>query len=216
MNKVDLCHLISKTIGDEKSNSRKKLKYGVGINDAKNKVTLVVDGVKRICPAYVCWSDMLKRCYSKKFLASRPTYKGTSVCAEWRRFTSFRSWWLEHSIDGYHLDKDIVNLGNKVYSPEFCIFVPNRFNSLIVFSDAARGNCKLGVFFDKDYGKYRARCKSQISGVVEDLGAFDNEDDAHSAWLNRRLAIAEKLKGDMDAIDVRIYNGIVSHIINAK
>ena len=113
--------------------------------------------------------------------------------------------------------RDVVSIGVAlVLRFRAKAFVPNKFNSLIVFSDAARGDCKLGVCFDKDYGKYRARCKSQISGRVEDLGCFDDEDEAHEAWKSKRLDIAKRLKGEMDAIDDRIYNGIVSHIINAK
>lgn len=216
MNKKELSIFLSKRPSDSRSTSRRKPKHGVGINDADYKISAVIDGASVLCPAYTCWADMLKRCYSKKFISSRPTYAGSSVCREWLNFSSFRRWWMEHSIDGYQLDKDIVSPGNKVYSPDFCVFVPNKFNSLIVFSDAARGDCKLGVCFDKDYGKYRARCKSQISGRVEDLGCFDDEDEAHEAWKSKRLDIAKRLKGEMDAIDDRIYNGIVSHIINAK
>ena len=216
MNKIELSKMICSRKCDKMSISKKKPKYGVGINDADHKISIVIDGKCVICPAHTCWNDMLKRCYSDKFARSRPTYSGAYVCDEWLKFSSFRNWWLENSVDDYQLDKDILVLGNKVYSPETCIFVPNKFNSLIVFSGAVRGDCRLGVYFEKQIGKYRARCKSQITGRVESLGCFDSDDEAYMAWRCKRLQVAAELKSEMDAIDERIYHGIVNHIINAQ
>lgn len=39
--------------------------------------------------------------------------------------------WKPH-MEGWHLDKDILLKGNKVYSPETCAFVPAKINSLLI------------------------------------------------------------------------------------
>ena len=80
-----------------------KLIYGVGVNDlcyrTQVKEELTKNGGKRIrksvflCKYYTVWRDMLKRCYSKKYLESRPSYIGTSVCSEWLYATEFKSGW---------------------------------------------------------------------------------------------------------------------------
>ena len=47
-----------------------KLVYGIGINDS-DSVT-IIDG--KIVTSYVCWKEMLRRCYDPKSLARHPTY----------------------------------------------------------------------------------------------------------------------------------------------
>ena len=43
------------------------------------------------------------------------------------------------------LDKDILCKGNKVYSRETCIFVPERINLLFTKCDNRRGDSPIGV-----------------------------------------------------------------------
>ena len=56
----------------------------------------------------------------------------------------------------YHLDKDILVKGNKVYSPETCCFVPQEINSLLVTSVRSRGDQPIGVSYNKLTQKYEA------------------------------------------------------------
>ena len=79
-----------------------KLVYGVGVNDLGYRTQvweeLPKNGGKRvrkpvfICKYYEVWTNMLKRCYSNKYLESYPTYIGTSVCNEWLSATAFKKW----------------------------------------------------------------------------------------------------------------------------
>lgn len=72
---------------------------------------------------YVAWQNMLQRCYDPKCHVKRPTYIGCSVCAEWHNFQNFAKWMSKQNCEGKQLDKDIKVEGNKVYSPETCMFV---------------------------------------------------------------------------------------------
>lgn len=111
----------------------KRLVYGVGNNDAdyvveKREEIGYVGGKRRrklmwVCPYYQTWKDMIKRCYSTKCQEKFPTYKGCSVSADWHTFSNFKAWMEKQNWEGKQLDKDILIEGNKVYSPETCVFV---------------------------------------------------------------------------------------------
>ena len=103
-----------------------KLVWGVGINDADYSVCPRVDGIHINCIYYQTWQSMLERCYSSKYQAKHPTYKSCTVCEEWLHFSNFRSWMVGQNHKGKFLDKDILELGNKIYSPETCIFVTRQ------------------------------------------------------------------------------------------
>ncbi len=102
--------------------------HGVGFFGVGNYVAFNTKA-KRSTKQYKAWIGMLERCYSDKLHARCPTYIGCSVCHEWHNFQAFAEWFDKHYIEGFHLDKDIKIEGNKVYSPETCIFVSHKDNS---------------------------------------------------------------------------------------
>ena len=121
-----------------RSESQRCLVYGVGVNDAPYCTQPRIDGKQVRCPAYSAWTNILKRAYSAKFHASRPTYSDVKVCDGWRSFSNFRSWWLDHHVDEFALDKDLLSDAG-IYSPETCIFVPAWLNSFTADCGASRG-----------------------------------------------------------------------------
>lgn len=52
-------------------------------------------------------------------------------------------------------------------------------------------------------------CRNPITGMNEYLGAFDDQELANATWRYRKLEICLELKGEMDSIDDRIYNGVL-------
>ena len=112
---------------------------------------------------YGIWKAMLERCYSEENRYKNPTYKDCYVCEEWHNFQNFAKWYNENYYEVGEetmcIDKDILNKGNKIYSPETCIFVPNRINVLFVKSDKVRGNLPIGVgLSNRMKNPYRAYC----------------------------------------------------------
>ena len=83
----------------------------------------------KITRPYITWFSMLTRCYCKKFKAKNPTYIGCTVTEEWHDYQNFASWFTLNYIDGLQLDKDIKVKGNKIYSPDFCLFVTPQENA---------------------------------------------------------------------------------------
>lgn len=128
---------------------------------------------------------MLRRCYSKNALEREPSYLGCSVTEDWKTFTNFKSWMETQDWRGKHLDKDLKFRGNKVYSPENCVFVPPEVNALVKARKKRKGNQFLGVYREKRGGKYTAQINT-IDGIRW-LGTFENGRAAHSAWQKAKL-----------------------------
>lgn len=119
----------------------RKLNYGVGVYDYHKSIS----HNSKEYVSYKKWNAMLERCYSEKLHLKHPTYIGCSVCDDWLVYSNFKRWFDENYIEGYHLDKDILCKGNKIYSPDTCCFVPHEINTLIIKSDAKRGDFPIGV-----------------------------------------------------------------------
>lgn len=197
---------------NELAHQRKKV-CGIGTNDASYLTQPKIDKRKVVCPAYRAWTDMLRRAYSAKFHANHKAYSGVTVCEQWHSFSAFRKWWLDHQVDGWQLDKDLL-MGARVYSQYTCIFVPHWLNSFATDREAYRGDLPIGVCFHKMAGRFMASCRHPMTDNKVYLGLFDNKEAAHMAWVDRKLSIALELKCEMDVIDERIYDGVVS-IINS-
>lgn len=139
---------------------------------------------------YITWESMLERCYNKSTQEKRPTYKGCTVCVEWLNFQNFAKWYEEnyYEIPGeiMCLDKDILHKGNKIYSPDTCVFVPNGINTLFTKSNSIRGELPIGVsnYTLNDNFKYVARCGMMKNGKknMKHLGLFNDEKDAFNAY----------------------------------
>lgn len=170
----------------------KKLVHGVGVNDAGYSVKPRIKGGRSVCPFYGVWHGMLRRCYSDKFKERNPTYKGCLVCEEWLTFSNFKAWMEKQYWYMMELDKDLLFKGNKVYSPETCIFISNELNQFTVKGDASRGNYPIGVYFHKKAGKLVAQCKNPFEKSTEYLGLFDCPKEAHQAWRKRKHELACK------------------------
>lgn len=158
--------------------------------------------------SYKVWRCMLQRCYDASCQAKHPTYIGCSVCDEWHLFSVFKEWYDANSVDGWQLDKDLLFVGNKVYSPDTCIFVPNRINSLMNNVAASRGEYPIGVCLKKSSGKFGASISS-ADGKRVHLGYFSSPEAAHLAWVRAKRQIIIDLKPEMDKIDVRLFPSII-------
>jgi len=181
--------------------SGKGLVYGVGDNDANYVVAPTVEGHRVRCPYYGAWISMLRRCYSENRLQKYPTYIGCTVCEDWKTFSIFRKWMEAQDWVGKDLDKDILVKGNKIYSPETCVFVAANVNTLLIDCTATRGEYMLGCNWHKNTSKFIAQCNDN-SGKQVYLGLFTSELDAHLAWRTYKHSLACKLAEEQE--DIRI------------
>lgn len=116
--------------------------------------------VNRNLPSYNAWHGMMMRCYCEKFNKDKLSYKDCVVCNEWHNLFIFDKWYREnfYSIPDQRmeLDKDIIQKGNKIYSPDTCVFVPQRINTLIINAKRIRGEFPIGVYYDKQKKRFIA------------------------------------------------------------
>ncbi len=143
------------------------------------------------------WNKINARCLpGGKYQMTGPSYIG--VTNGFSGFQEFAEWCNQQpgysAKDSFgmffEIDKDIICLGNKVYSPEYCCFVPRRINSLFTSCRAARGDLPLGVSFMAKRGKYRAYCNSD--GRLKHLGHFDGPGEAHRAWQAEKVLVIQQ------------------------
>lgn len=156
--------------------------------------------------AYTIWCCMLNRCYSAEYHSRNPTYIGCSVCHEWQDYQEFAHWYLNHEYYGlgYHLDKDLLVKGNKVYSPETCCLIPVEVNTLLNSCANTRGEHPRGIYFNKPRGKYLARFSAENKS--QHLGYFTCPNEAYRAYVvAKEIYVKEVANKHRDNIDPRIY-----------
>lgn len=151
------------------------------------------------------WHNMYNRCYRESYLEKNPQYKGCSICDEWLEDReAFYSWVAEnyYIIDGEQidLDKDILVKGNKVYSPDTCIFTPHVINTY--FENFTRKPVQL------KNGKYRMDI--YIDGETVSLGIFDTEEEAKKEFIkHKEAAIVSKADSYKSKIPAKLYKAMV-------
>lgn len=174
---------------------------GVKISENKSKIK-----------SYRVWHAMLDRCYSEALRGNHPTYRDCSVCDEWLLFPNFKSWFDDNYIKGFQLDKDLTVLGNKIYSPEFCSFIPSEINSLLINAASSRGRYPLGVTLHKHSGLFMSRVR--VDGEYISLGYFKTPSEA---FLNYKIAkeahVKVKASESYNAGDIsyEIYSNLMLH-----
>jgi len=138
---------------------------------------------------YDTWKAMLQRCYSEKEHERHPTYIGCEVYEGWHNFQNFAKWYKDNYYEVGNekmcLDKDILFKGNKIYSPDTCIFVPETINKLFIKNDKNRGESVIGATLCKN-GKYQAQCNiinpETGKSKQEYLGLYDSQEKAFEVY----------------------------------
>ena len=170
---------------------------------------------KKSTRAYSTWKSMLKRCYSKKSHEENPTYKDCEVCEEWHNFQNFAEWfygnYYEVEDKRMELDKDILTKGNKTYNPKNCVFVPNNINSLFVKRQLSRGDCPIGVSYDKKRDKYTADLGGNRGKLVR-LGRYGDVPSAFHAYKVEKEKLIKSIAEDYkDKIPNNLYKAMVNY-----
>ena len=201
-----LGHIKSGSVKDPYSPST----YGVGITGAKYPIT--VNGVHT--KEYDLWNGMLRRCYSDALKKKYPTYIDCEVSDKFKSYEYFYEWCnkqIGFSNKDWHLDKDLLVKGNKVYSEDTCVFIPREINSLLIKCDASRGEHLIGVCWHKKDNAFVAHV-GKSKGKREYLGFFKTEIEAFNAYKVAKEAFVKELANKWkDKIDVRAYNALMNY-----
>jgi hypothetical protein len=160
---------------------------------------------------YQTWTSLMARSYSDYVHSRRPTYIGCSVHPDWHNFQVFAEWYYKNYKEGFHLDKDILIKGNKVYSEKTCCFVPKEINGLFTTRKLDRGRFLIGV--SKRRNSYFASVN--INGNRAFLGDFHNETEAFNAYkIAKEKGIKFVANKFRDQITPECYNALINWTID--
>ncbi len=187
--------------------------FGVGVLGAKYSTR--VNG--RNTKEYGLWVRMLERCYSDGYKKKQPTYEGCEVGDKFKSYEYFYEWChkqIGFGVDGWHLDKDLLVKGNKVYSESTCVFIPSEINAILTKSTASRGKYLIGVSWSNANKAFVAQVNKN-KGVSEYLGSFNTELEAFKAYKKAKESFvkeqAEKFKSQ---IDERAYEALMNYQVD--
>lgn len=153
------------------------------IGEGEHKVS--IDG--KNTTIYQYWISMIRRCYSETALIKNPNYRNCSVSDLWLNYQNFGEWYNSnfYTVDSeiMCLDKDILYKRNHVYSPETCIFVPEKINKLFIKTynyKEKRGLHPIGVRQNKHNNLYSAQCSVKINNknILKYLGQYNTPEEA--------------------------------------
>ena len=167
--------------------------------------------------SYKTWNDMLKRCYVIYNDKKDITYRDCEVCEEWLNYTNFKNWYDEnyYKIDGeiMNLDKDIILKGNKIYSPNACVFVPKGINGLFTKRNLDRGEYPIGVHKSKNYFSVEvSTCIREKSRKRITKSGFNNTNDAFLFYKQEKEKYIKRV-ADMykKEIPQKLYDAMYSY-----
>ena len=186
--------------------------FGVGV--AGTKYPNSVNGRKT--KEYVLWCHMFERCYSDAYKKKYPTYEVCKVSDNFKSYEYFYEWC--HKQVGFnkewHLDKDLLIKGNKVYSESTCVFLPVEINSLLTKREALRGEHLIGVSWCKKANAFKASVNKN-KGKQEHLGYFKTEIEAFKAYKEAKESfVKEQANKWKSQIDPRAYNALMNYEVN--
>ena len=163
---------------------------------------------------------MLQRCYDPYYINKEVSYIDCYVEEYFHNFQNFAKWheenYYECNGEVMQLDKDILVKGNKIYSRETCIFVPQRINNLFTKRQNCRGKHPIGVSWierDKVFSSgcciYDAKLKKKKRKW---LGNFDNEIEAFICYKNfKENYIKEVADEYKESIPIKLYEALYKY-----
>lgn len=186
--------------------------YGVGYLGME--IPIITDKLYNKC--YTSWHGMIERSFSEKFKTRQPVYKDCTSCKEWENYANFKKWFDEnyYEIDGktMNLDKDILVKGNKIYSPDTCVFVPTEINALFTKTNKFRGEFPIGVYYKKKLKKYIAQCSEiQSNGkkAQTHIGVFNTPEEAFYAYKEYKEKVIKKVADEYkEVIPNKLYEAL--------
>lgn len=135
------------------------------------------------------WHHMIRRCYDPYTLNKHPIYIDCYVEEYLHCFQNFAQWYEEnyYECEGEQmcLDKDILIKGNKIYSIDTMMFVPQSINKLFIKQQRKRGELPIGVAQEGDKFRAYIRIKYKNEKSKQISERFDDEISAFN-WYKKQ------------------------------
>lgn len=189
--------------------------YGVGyVGETKTKEK------GKHYTSYICWRSMLSRCYNPKDKSYRwYGAVGCRVCNEWLCYKNFKQWYDKNFYtigdETVNLEKDLLFKNNNIYSPESCIFSPQKINKAIINAKINRGDLPIGVY--RNHHNSHKKYAVQIcygDGISKQLGGFETIEEAFNKYKTEKEKYLKELAEEYKKyIPQKLYNALYSYKI---
>lgn len=154
---------------------------------------------------YTSWGSMIARCYREKFKERNPSYLDCSCVIEWNNYQNYCEFY-ENDVwrkSGWHLDKDLLVRGNKIYSPETCVYLPQELNSpALSFKETKNKYGYKNVGLCPNKGEWMSVVYSDTTGNGRTTGGRFT--DIRDAAINALEGEISKLQGIINKFDGKI------------
>lgn len=167
---------------------------------------------------YKLWRGLLYRC-TEHYWINKPAYINTVCSKNFAYYPFFYEWCHNQTGFGnkdekgrfWHLDKDILVKGNKVYSEDTCCFVPQKINALFTKRGVSRGEYPIGVTWKKSNNKFVANCNNG-GGKYAHLGCFQTPEQAFQAYKTFKEALIKEIADEYkEQLDSRNYHTLINY-----
>ncbi len=166
---------------------------------------------------YRIWKGMLRRC-TTKCSDIHTSYIGTTCSENFKSYEYFYEWCQKqigfNSIDTggirWHLDKDLLLKGNKHYSEDNCVFIPQRINKLLTKSNGTRGIYPLGVSYHKRIKMFSIGGHNGEKRVH--LGYLHCQKEAFQVYKAFKESVIKQVAEEYkDQLDQRAYKALMEY-----
>lgn len=195
-------------------NSKGKHRTRVPPDNRKTKACQLWENIRNRCE-YLPFKDEVR--FGK--------YAEADSCVEWKDFQNFAEWFEQVKLSGYYkegwqLDKDLLVKNNKIYSPEFCVFLPEEVNKALNTKSRNRGELPLGLSYATRGGVKRNHINVQFACKDPEFAAraylpADQIELGFSIYKNARERyikhLAEVYK---EVLDPRAYEALSSYEVS--
>lgn len=165
--------------------------------------------------SYPVWFNMIKRCYKDMRSYDDKSYFDCTVNEEWHNFQNFADWYEENKYEcGERLtiDKDIKKHGNREYSKDNCMLLPEKLNLLFIKEKSRRGDLPIGVYYQKDRNRYVAMCSKERKSHY--IGSYKTPNEAFTKYKDyKEDYIKQKLREYINVLPINIYHYIEEYKI---
>lgn len=152
-----------------------------------NDIDTDYDYVQCVTRSYGLWRNLMRRLGPKgptAYDGCISTFKDYQHFTEW--CNSEHGYLFKDENRHWCLDKDLMGIGNRFYSPEMCCFIPTTLNSFLTFKREDKG-LPIGVH----------RTRSNRYNVLHGgnnvyLGNFSCPFEAHKVWQLQRAKLLEE------------------------
>lgn len=139
-----------------------------------------------------------------------PLYSGcTNGFSDFQDFSEWCQYQIGYNHD-FHLDKDLLIKGNKVYSKDTCVFLPQEVNKLLTKRQRFRGDLPIGLTWEKNRTSIRVGFTRDNERV--NAGSYQSVEVAFSVYKNlKEIFIKQQAEKWKDKIDPRVYEALMNY-----